>query len=415
MAPPSGRVRRGISSDWNRSRPEGLRGRDDDDRARGQDLRAAGLRCTAPRVRCCRTGGRVRALAGRRGRRRRAVSLGRVSTRAVYDVLGALGDAGLSPGGCSPLAAPPVRGPHHGARPRRVPVVRRHRRPPSRIAVALPAARRGRRFRGRGRRAHRLGRCATWVRGRDLRGSPPSSSPTPPHPDPPGVKPSHPSEPVHHRHQHRHRHRRRRPGRHHRGPVPVSGRQLHLYLKTHNYHWNVTGPMFQTLHPHVRGAAVQRARPRGRRDRRAHPGPGRLAPGATGREFAALSSVTETTTALEATEMVRRPVAAHETAGLHRPLGVPVVEAATTSPPPTCAHPAPPRCTRRLPGCSAASRLTVGRPAGPVDSGPRPSGSGGPAEGSPERVPVHGWAPLPAMSTSGSASASAGDLRTKRR
>jgi DNA-binding ferritin-like protein len=22
-----------------------------------------------------------------------------------------------------------------------------------------------------------------------------------------------------------------------------------LYLKTHNFHWNVTGPMFQTLHP----------------------------------------------------------------------------------------------------------------------------------------------------------------------
>ena len=21
-----------------------------------------------------------------------------------------------------------------------------------------------------------------------------------------------------------------------------------LYLKTHNFHWNVTGPMFQTLH-----------------------------------------------------------------------------------------------------------------------------------------------------------------------
>ena len=21
-----------------------------------------------------------------------------------------------------------------------------------------------------------------------------------------------------------------------------------LYLKTHSYHWNVTGPMFQTLH-----------------------------------------------------------------------------------------------------------------------------------------------------------------------
>ena len=27
-----------------------------------------------------------------------------------------------------------------------------------------------------------------------------------------------------------------------------------LYLKTHNFHWNVTGPMFNTLHLHVRDA-----------------------------------------------------------------------------------------------------------------------------------------------------------------
>ena len=26
-----------------------------------------------------------------------------------------------------------------------------------------------------------------------------------------------------------------------------------LYLKTHNFHWNVTGPMFQHPSPHVRG------------------------------------------------------------------------------------------------------------------------------------------------------------------
>ena len=28
----------------------------------------------------------------------------------------------------------------------------------------------------------------------------------------------------------------------------VLGDTYTLYLKTHNYHWNVTGPMFQTLH-----------------------------------------------------------------------------------------------------------------------------------------------------------------------
>ena len=28
----------------------------------------------------------------------------------------------------------------------------------------------------------------------------------------------------------------------------VLGDSFFLYLKTHNYHWNVTGPMFQTLH-----------------------------------------------------------------------------------------------------------------------------------------------------------------------
>ena len=48
------------------------------------------------------------------------------------------------------------------------------------------------------------------------------------------------------------------------GTRRIAGRHLHpRYLKTHNYHWNVTGPMFHTPAPHVRDA-VQRARPRRR-------------------------------------------------------------------------------------------------------------------------------------------------------
>ncbi|MEZ5138081.1 MAG: ferritin-like domain-containing protein [Acidimicrobiales bacterium] len=43
-----------------------------------------------------------------------------------------------------------------------------------------------------------------------------------------------------------------------------------LYLKTHNYHWNVTGPMFQTLHLMFEEQYNELAL-RGRPDRRAHP------------------------------------------------------------------------------------------------------------------------------------------------
>jgi starvation-inducible DNA-binding protein len=32
------------------------------------------------------------------------------------------------------------------------------------------------------------------------------------------------------------------------GVSRVLGNTYTLYLKTHNFHWNVTGPMFQTLH-----------------------------------------------------------------------------------------------------------------------------------------------------------------------
>lgn len=83
-----------------------------------------------------------------------------------------------------------------------------------------------------------------------------------------------------------------------------------LYLKTHNYHWNVTGPQFSTLHTlfetHYTELALavdliaERIRALGL------PAPG------TYREFAALSSIGEDTDAPSANEMIRRLVAGQE-------------------------------------------------------------------------------------------------------
>ncbi len=84
-----------------------------------------------------------------------------------------------------------------------------------------------------------------------------------------------------------------------------------LYLKTHNYHWNVVGPMFNTLHLMFEtqynelALAVDEIAERIR-------ALGEPAPG-TYREFAELSSVTEDTDAPDATEMIRRLVAGQET------------------------------------------------------------------------------------------------------
>ena len=84
-----------------------------------------------------------------------------------------------------------------------------------------------------------------------------------------------------------------------------------LYLKTHNYHWNVTGPMFQTLHLMFEeqynelALAVDLIAERIR-------ALGAPAPGSY-REFAALSSVPEEEDRPDATEMIRRLVAGQET------------------------------------------------------------------------------------------------------
>jgi len=85
-----------------------------------------------------------------------------------------------------------------------------------------------------------------------------------------------------------------------------------LYVKTQGYHWNVTGPMFRSLHLmfeeeylELRDAVdliAERIRALG------HPAPGSFA------QFSALSSVVEDETVPEAIEMVRLLAKGHEAA-----------------------------------------------------------------------------------------------------
>jgi starvation-inducible DNA-binding protein len=83
-----------------------------------------------------------------------------------------------------------------------------------------------------------------------------------------------------------------------------------LYLKTHNFHWNVTGPMFQTLHLMFEtqynelALAVDLIAERIR-------ALGVAAPG-TYREFGALSSIEESVGVPAAREMIAQLVAGQE-------------------------------------------------------------------------------------------------------
>jgi starvation-inducible DNA-binding protein len=103
-----------------------------------------------------------------------------------------------------------------------------------------------------------------------------------------------------------------------------------LYLKTHNYHWNVTGPMFQTLHLMFEtqynelALAVDLIAERIR-------SLGAPAPG-TYREFARLSSVPEDDDHPDAIEMIRRLVAGQETVARTARSVFPTVEAAHDQP-----------------------------------------------------------------------------------
>jgi starvation-inducible DNA-binding protein len=99
-----------------------------------------------------------------------------------------------------------------------------------------------------------------------------------------------------------------------------------LYLKTHNYHWNVTGPMFQTLHLMFEtqynelALAVDLIAERIR-------SLGAPAP-ASYRQFAELSSVPEDDDQPAAEEMIRRLVAGQETVARTARSVFPLVETA---------------------------------------------------------------------------------------
>lgn len=85
-----------------------------------------------------------------------------------------------------------------------------------------------------------------------------------------------------------------------------------LYLKTHNFHWNVTGPMFNTLHLMfetqynelwtANDEVAERIRALGM-----------YAPG-SGSQFAKLSSIAEETGVPDWQDMVRQLVEGHEAA-----------------------------------------------------------------------------------------------------
>jgi len=103
-----------------------------------------------------------------------------------------------------------------------------------------------------------------------------------------------------------------------------------LYLKTHNYHWNVVGPMFNTLHLMFEtqynelalavDLIAERIRALGVR-----------APGSY-REFAALSSITEDDDLPDAEEMIRRLVIGQETVARTARSIFPVAESASDEP-----------------------------------------------------------------------------------
>ncbi|MBP6546374.1 MAG: DNA starvation/stationary phase protection protein [Phenylobacterium sp.] len=105
-----------------------------------------------------------------------------------------------------------------------------------------------------------------------------------------------------------------------------------LYLKTHNYHWNVTGPMFQTLHTMFMtqytelslavDEVAERIRALG------HPAPGSYA------AFARLSSIPEEESVPPSREMIANLVKGHEAVTRTARKVFPVAEAASDEP--TC-------------------------------------------------------------------------------
>jgi starvation-inducible DNA-binding protein len=103
-----------------------------------------------------------------------------------------------------------------------------------------------------------------------------------------------------------------------------------LYMKTHNFHWNVTGPMFQTLHLMFEqqynelwmatDLVAERIRALGF-----------FAPG-TYKEFAALTSIQEENGAPVATDMIRLLVEGHDATARTARAGLKIAEDANDAP-----------------------------------------------------------------------------------
>ncbi|MCL2075692.1 MAG: DNA starvation/stationary phase protection protein [Betaproteobacteria bacterium] len=103
-----------------------------------------------------------------------------------------------------------------------------------------------------------------------------------------------------------------------------------LYLKTHNFHWNVVGPMFNTLHQMFEAQydelalAVDQIAERIR-------ALGYPAPGSYG-EFSRLTAIPDTVGVPKAEEMIALLVSAHETVVRTSRAIFPAVDAASDEP-----------------------------------------------------------------------------------
>lgn len=103
-----------------------------------------------------------------------------------------------------------------------------------------------------------------------------------------------------------------------------------LYLKTHNFHWNVTGPMFQTLHSmfmvqytelwNALDLIAERIRALG------HPAPGSY------KRYVQLSSIKEEEGVPSATEMIKQLVAGQEAVARTARAAFKVADAANDQP-----------------------------------------------------------------------------------
>ncbi len=99
-----------------------------------------------------------------------------------------------------------------------------------------------------------------------------------------------------------------------------------LYLKTHNFHWNVTGPMFNTLHLMFEGQYVELAEAVDTLAERIR-ALGFFAPGSY-REFAKLSSIEEAQGVPNAEEMIRQLTQDHEAIARRTREEAPIAESA---------------------------------------------------------------------------------------